>query len=74
MNELIAKLAAPKRPDDYKAAIDLLLNEIVRLEGQMKYDRAEIERLRAESNAITRHTDVVLGRLRQQIEALGRLA
>jgi hypothetical protein len=74
MTELIATLTAPKKPDDYKAAIDLLLNEIVRLEGQMQQDRAEIECLRAESQAITKHTDAVLARLSEQIEALGRAA
>jgi len=74
MIELIATLPAPKKSDDYKAAIDLLLNEIVRLEGQMQQDRVEIECLRAESQAVTKHTDAVLARLGEQIEALGRAA
>jgi hypothetical protein len=74
MTELIAKLPTPKTAADYKSAIDLLLTEMQRLELQMQQDRTEIERLRAESEAITRHTDIVLDRLAGQIKALGSVA
>jgi hypothetical protein len=74
MTELIENLPAPKTVADYKAAIDLLLNEMQRLEAQMHQDREEIHRLRAESEAITRHTDMLLARLEEQIAALGKAA
>jgi hypothetical protein len=74
MTERIAALPTPTNTADYKAVIDLLLNEMLRLEAQMQQDRTEIEYLRAESQAITKHTDAVLERLGEQIEALGRAA
>ncbi len=74
MTELMTALPTPQTTADYKATIDLLLREMLRLEAQMQQDRTEIERLRAESLAITRHTDAVLERLDKQIEVLHRVA
>jgi hypothetical protein len=64
----------PKTAADYKTVINQLLDEMLRLEVQMQYDRVEIERLRAESQVITRHTDLLLDRLGKQLEALGSAA
>jgi hypothetical protein len=74
MTDLTAAQTTPKNAADYQAAIDLLLQEMLRLEAQMQIDRAEIERLRAASQAITRHTDAILEQLEKQVGTLRRVA
>lgn len=74
MTELVAPPPTPKSAAEYRAAIDRLLAEMQQWEGRMEQDRREIERLRAKSQAITRHTDGVLERLDELIGALGKAA
>ena len=74
MTEFVATLPTPKTPADYKAALNRLLDEMTRLEAQMQQDRAEIERSRAQSQVISRHTDMVLERLDKQLAALALAA
>jgi hypothetical protein len=74
MTDLTVTEAKPKTAADYKSAIDHLVVGMLESEATTRQDRVEIERIRAESQVIARHTDAVLERLDKQLEALGRAA
>jgi uncharacterized protein YlxW (UPF0749 family) len=60
----------PETDAECEAAVDLLLDEMRRHQDQMQRNRLEIERLRAESQAIGRHTDSVLADLQRRLDLL----
>lgn len=59
MDELF-QTPSPESAAEYEAAVDQLLAEMGRLNHQMRADRAEIERLRAETRELKRETRAVL--------------
>lgn len=70
MDELIAFDPAPRTVAEYKAAIDRLLQEMDSLNMRMQQDRAEIERLKAETRIISAHIDTTLDSIEKQVAAL----
>lgn len=54
----------------YAAMAKLVSDALRDNEAHMASDRAEIERLKTETEAIASHTDIVLASLRKQIEQL----
>lgn len=72
MDELISTLPQPKTTADYKAALALLLKEIDHLNGQMEVDRADIERMKAETRVIGARVDARLARLKEELDLLRR--
>jgi uncharacterized small protein (DUF1192 family) len=59
MDELI-RVPPPRTASEYKAAIDELLGEVQRLNEQIRVDRVEFERLKAESRELKAQTREVL--------------
>ena len=59
--------STPKTDAEYEVEFNHLMQEITRIEKMMQSDRADIERLRAESSVITTHTDVMLDQLETQL-------
>ena len=72
MSDMTFRQTAPATDAEYEAEFDLLLQEMTRLEPRMQADRADIERLRAESQVITAHTDAMLDQLDKQLAGLRR--
>jgi hypothetical protein len=70
MDERLTSQPKPRTAAEYRAAIDLLLDEMKRLSVQMQQDQAEIDRLKAETRVIAAHTDGVLARIEAQMQAL----
>jgi hypothetical protein len=70
MSESVFALPEPKTDAEYEAAIDLLLKEMLRHEEQMDRNRAEIERLKAETQVIADHTDTVISGIWKQLDSL----
>ena len=64
----------PKTAADYKAAFSYLLAEMDRVDERMDKDRAEIERLKIETQVIKARTSANLSRLQEQIDSLSRAA
>ncbi len=61
-----------KTDAEYELEFQLLMQEINHIEKMMLSDRADIDRLRAESSVITAHTDVILDQLEAQLNRLQR--
>ena len=68
MNEILATQAAPKTTAEYKAAIDLLLGEMRRINEKIQQDDADIERLKMETRQIAAQSDVRLAQLEAQLK------
>jgi uncharacterized small protein (DUF1192 family) len=60
MDNLVSRQSAPRTATDYEAAIEQMLAEMKRLNEQMATDRAEIERLRVETQRLKAETRAVL--------------
>ena len=65
MDELLQ--VPPQSAAEYEAAIDRLLSEISRLNHQMEGDRAEINRLKAETQELRAATRAILARIGSRI-------
>ncbi len=73
MEERITSISVPKKTADYKAAIDLMLQEMDRIEARMQRDRTDIERLKAETEIIKAHANAVLDSLEKQLISLQKV-
>lgn len=69
MDNVFSQLA-PKTTAEYKALIDALLAEMERLDDRMALDRAEIDRLKAETAAIKAEGQAIADRTQARLEAL----
>lgn len=67
---LISRLPEPQTEEEGKAALDWLFNEMQQHESKMQENRAEIERLQAETQKIGSRTDTTLASLKRQIQQL----
>ena len=74
MSETTLSKSKRKTAADYEAIAAQLLAEISRLEEQMDKDRAESDRLKAETQVIKGHTAATLSRLREQMDRLSKEA
>jgi peptidoglycan hydrolase CwlO-like protein len=70
MDNRIGSSPAPRTAAEYRAAIDELLAEMIRMNEQMDRDRVEIERLKAETEVIKADTEVIKARLQSRLDAL----
>lgn len=61
-----------KMPAEVETILSQMLEEIRILNEKRQLDQIEIDRLKAESRAITAHTDAVLAQIRLQMEELQR--
>jgi Tfp pilus assembly protein PilN len=57
MDEALSAQQGPKTPAEYRVAIDALIVEMWRMHARMDRNRHEIERLKAETDAITQDTE-----------------
>lgn len=71
MDETILQLN-PKTTSDYKSVLADLLAEMDRIGERMDEDRAEIERLKIETQVIKSRISTNLDRLQEQIHSLSR--
>src|SRR4051794_22027953 len=60
MDEGLPAVTTPQTAAEYEAAVDEILRQIGLLNEQMRADRAESERLRAESQTLKRETRAIL--------------
>ena len=74
VDQVLRSIAEPKTDAEYEAAVDLLFQELRHHQERWDQNRVEIARLRAESEAIGRHTDAVLAEIREQLAALRKAA
>ncbi len=72
MDETVTGQSNLKTTADYKAAFTQLLVEMDRVDERMDKDRAEIERLKIETQVIKARTSANLARLQEQINHLSR--
>lgn len=63
MEDAVAPPLSPKTVAEYKVAIAGLLNEMARLNDQMRLDQAEIDRLRQETAVLRDETRALLATL-----------
>ena len=70
MSDTIYSVPEPTTDGEYEAALELLLKELRTHEEHMNRNRVEIECLRAEAQVIASHTDLVLGSILKQLDAL----
>ena len=70
MSEAVLTKSRRKAATHYESVAAQLLDQISHLEQQMDADRAESERLKAETQIIKAHTAATLSQLREQINRL----
>lgn len=73
MDETVQIPSNPKTTADYKNVFADLLAEMDRIDERMDEDRAEIERLKIETQVIKTRTRFNLDRLQEQIHSLLRV-
>ncbi len=74
MDETVPTHPKPKTTADYKAEFTRLLAAMDRLNEQMDIDRADSERLKAETEIIKARTSEKLICLQEQVNSLSRTA
>jgi len=60
VDDSLSSKMTPRTDAEYKAAIDLLLTEMHRLNQQMRTDEAAIDRLKTETETLKRETRALL--------------
>jgi len=70
MDQALGAQQEPKTPVEYRAAIDALIAEMWRMHARMDQNRYEIERLKAETDAITEDTERIKASLQSRLDDL----
>jgi hypothetical protein len=60
----------PKTSAEYRAATDILIEQMWRMHARMDQNRHEIERLKAETDAITEDTERIKASLQTRLDDL----
>jgi hypothetical protein len=60
----------PTTPPEYRAAIDAMIAEMWRIHARLDRNRQEIERLKAETDAIVEDTELIKARLQSRLDDL----
>jgi hypothetical protein len=60
----------PQTPAEYRAAIDALIAQMWRMHARMDQNRLEIDRLKAETDAIAEDTERIKARLQSRLDDL----
>lgn len=71
MNKIVASQLPLEAPDDYEAVIAGYLAEMQQMNRQMHGDRADIERLRRETDALKAETQELKSETRVLLASLG---
>jgi hypothetical protein len=70
MEEALSAQQEPKTPAEYRDAIDALIAAMWRMHARMDQNRPEIERLKAETDAITEDTERIKARVQSRLDDL----
>ncbi len=71
MTGVTSPVSTPQVESEAENLLAQTLAELQHISANIRQEQAEIDRLKAESQIITAHTDAILSRLRVQLDALG---
>jgi hypothetical protein len=70
MTDTTASLSTQQVEAEAESILAQTLDELQQIRANMQREQVEIDRLKAESQIITAHTDLLLSRLRTQLDKL----
>lgn len=70
MTDMTSSVSTPQVEADVENILAQTLAELQQISANIQQEQVEIDRLKAESQIITAHTDTVLSRLRIQLDTL----
>jgi len=72
MTDMTSSASTPQVEAEAENILAQTLVELQQISSNIRQEQVEIDRLKAESQIITAHTDMVLSRLRVQLRTLSR--
>ena len=70
MTDMTSSMSTPQVEAEAENILAQIIVELQQISANIQQEQVEIDRLKAESQIITAHTDTVLSRLRVQLSAL----